>query len=170
VDQQTQNTENRKVKIYILRHGTAEPRTSEVTEASRALTSEGKQELKAVLKLARAAGVAPQLILSSPYKRALETAQMAADALEAPELKQTRALLPDIPPQQIWKEIRSHTGMKQLMVAGHEPHLSRFAAFLLEAPVTIDLKKGGLIRIDVDEADGKPRGVLKWAVTPKLAR
>jgi phosphohistidine phosphatase SixA len=55
------------------------------------------------------------------------------------------------------------------MVVGHEPHLSRFAAFLLEAPLAIDMKKSAIVRIDVQEREGPPRGVLKWMLTPKLA-
>jgi phosphohistidine phosphatase SixA len=77
--------------------------------------------------------------------------------------------LPEVPPSQIWKEIRAHAKAQELMIAGHEPHLSRLAAFLLEAPVAMDLKKGAMMRVDVEEQEGRPRGILKWMLTPKLA-
>ncbi len=157
------------MKICILRHAEAEPRGLGVAEAARKLTAEGKRELRAVLKQAREAGVDPEVILTSPWTRALETAVAARDALACKQLIETKSLLPDVLPSHIWGEIRSLRPLKEIMVVGHEPHLSRFAAFLLEAPVAIDLKKSGLIRIEVQDKEGPPRGILKWMLTPKLA-
>ena len=82
---------------------------------------------------------------------------------------ETKSLLPDVLPSHIWSEIRSLRPLKEIMVVGHEPHLSRLAAFLLEAPVAIDMKKAALLRIEVQDREGPPRGVLKWMLTPKLA-
>jgi phosphohistidine phosphatase len=157
------------MKICILRHAEAEPRGPGVAEAARKLTANGKRELRAVLKQAREAGVGPEVILSSPWTRAIETATAARDALNCQQLIETKSLLPDVLPSHIWGEIRSLRPLKEIMVVGHEPHLSRFAAFLLEAPVAIDFKKSGLIRIEVQEKEGPPRGILKWMLTPKLA-
>ncbi len=162
------------MRVYILRHATAEVRSPGVPDAHRQLTLEGKQELKAVLKQARGAGVSPEAILTSPWSRALETARMAGKALQCARVVETRALLPDIPPAQVLREIRAIRVAKQhakeVMLAGHEPQLSRLAAFLLEAPLAVDLKKGALLRIDIQEKEGPPRGVLKWMLTPRLAR
>jgi phosphohistidine phosphatase len=158
------------LKVYILRHATAEPRGPSVPEAKRQLTPEGKRELKAVLRRARAAGVSPEAILSSPWTRALETARMAGKALQCEQVVETRALLPHIPPAQVLEQIRAIPNAKEVMVAGHEPQLSRLAAYLLEAPLAMDLKKSALLRIDIEEKQGPSRGVLKWMLTPRLAR
>ncbi len=162
-----QITEDR-MKIYILRHAEAELRGPGVAEAARKLTPDGKRELRAVLRLAGDAGVEPEVILTSPWTRALETALAARDAFGVKQVIETKSLLPDVLPAQIWGEIRSLRPLKEIMVAGHEPHLSRLAAFLLEAPVAIDMKKAAIVRIDVQEREGPPRGVLKWMLTPKL--
>jgi phosphohistidine phosphatase len=156
------------LRVYILRHATAEVRGPGLPESQRQLTAEGKQELKAVLRQASAAGVSPETILTSPWSRALETARMAGKALHCERVVETRTLLPDIPPAQVLREIRASKA-KEVMVAGHEPQLSRLAAFLLEAPVAVDLKKGALMRIDISDKDGPSRGVLKWMLTPRLA-
>lgn len=158
------------MKICILRHAEAEPRGPSVAEAERKLTPNGKRQLRAVLKQAIEAGVDPEVILSSPWTRAVETAMAAHEAFACEQVIETKSLLPGVQPAQIWSEIRSIRPLKEIMVVGHEPHLSRFAAFLLEAPVAIDLKKAGLIRIEVQDREGPPRGVLKWMLTPKLAR
>lgn len=157
------------MRIYILRHAEAEARGPGVAEAARKLTADGKRELRAVLKQAHEAGVDPQVILSSPWTRAVETAMAARDMLGCEQVIETKSLLPDVLPSHIWGEIRSLRPLKELMVVGHEPLLSRLAAFLLEAPIAIDLKKSGLIRIEVQEKEGPPRGILKWMLTPKLA-
>jgi phosphohistidine phosphatase len=140
-----------------------------MAEGARPLTPNGKRELRAVLKQAREAGVKPEVILASPWTRAVETALAAREAFGCEQVIETKSLLPDVLASHIWAEIRSLRPLKEIMVVGHEPHLSRFAAFLLEAPVAIDMKKAGLIRIEVQDREGPPRGVLKWMLTPKLA-
>jgi phosphohistidine phosphatase len=157
------------MKIYILRHAEAEPRAPGGAEGARKLTEAGRRELRAVLRLTRDAGVEPEVILASPWTRAQETALAARDALGTKQVIETKSLLPDVLPAQIWGEIRSLRPLKELMLVGHEPHLTRLAAFFLEAPVAIDLKKSAMIRIDVQDREGPPRGVLKWMLTPKLA-
>ncbi len=157
------------MRIYILRHAEAEARGPGVVEAARKLTPDGKRELRAVLRLASAAGVDPEVILSSPWTRAQETALAAGEALGTEKVIETKSLLPDVLPSHIWSEIRSLRPLKEIMVVGHEPHLSGLASFLLEAPVAIDMKKAAIIRVDVQDREGPPRGVLKWMLTPKLA-
>jgi len=157
------------MKIYIVRHAEAEPRGPGVLEGARKLTPDGKRELRAVLRLVSEAGVEPEVILASPWTRAVETALAASDAFGAQQVIETKSLLPDVSPAQVWGEIRSLRPLKELMVVGHEPHLSRLAAFLLEAPLAIDMKKSAIVRIDVQDGEGPPRGMLKWMVTPKLA-
>ena len=157
------------MNICILRHGTAENRSLGTSDAGRRLTKAGRRELKAVLRQARAAGVAPDLILTSPLIRAVETAAVAGRALECGRVVETKALLPDVAPAQAWREIRAQQELKEILLVGHEPQLSRIASFLLEAPLAVDLKKGALLRLTVQNQPGPPRGVLKWLLTPKLA-
>lgn len=158
------------MRVYILRHATAEIGGPSVPDPRRQLTPEGKKELKPVLEQARAVGVSPEAILTSPWPRALETARMAGKALQCGRVIETEVLLPDVPPAQVLREIRAVKKATEVMVVGHEPQLSRLAAFLLEAPLAVDLKKGALMRIDIKEKQGPPRGVLKWMLTPRLSR
>lgn len=158
-------------EIYILRHGIAEPYRPGHNDAERALTAEGRKKLRTVLGVARLAGLAPALILTSPYRRALETAALAARVLTYQgELLQTAALAPDSSPQKVWEELRIHRGAESLLLVGHEPLFSQLTAHLLGAPsLLVDFKKGALVRIDVDSFGLQPRGVLRWFLTPKLA-
>jgi phosphohistidine phosphatase len=159
------------MEVYILRHGIAEEQRAGRPDSTRKLTGAGKVKLRQVLETARAAGVKPTLILTSPYVRAVETAEMAAGILEcAAQIVKTDALLPSAAPKAVWRLIREHAGQTAVLIAGHEPLLSETASFLLGASsVLMDLKKGALVRIDLDRLDEAPRGVLQWLLTAKLA-
>lgn len=159
------------MQLYILRHGIAETPTAGMNDADRALVPEGKKKLRIILGGAHAAGVSPTLILTSPYRRAVETAEIAADALDYKgKIIRSKSLLPGCTPNEAWDEIRSYGAEGRIILSGHEPMLGYMAGFLLATPsLLIDLKKGSLLRIDMERTGMQPRGVLRWYVTPKLA-
>lgn len=159
------------MQVYILRHGIAEAAAAGAKDAERALVPEGTQKLKTVLRIARAAGVSPTMIASSPYRRALETAQIAAGIFEhKDQVMELASLSPGRPPEEVWDDIRDLGSGQRIMLAGHEPQLGYLTGFLLATPsLLIDLKKGSLVRIDMDRLGAAPRGVLRWCLTPKLA-
>jgi phosphohistidine phosphatase len=159
------------MEIYLQRHGIAEFERAGLRDADRALTEAGIARLKAILKMAHAAGVKPSLILTSPYRRASQTAELAAQILGCEgELVLSNALTPMADPRDAWEEIRLYKDSPSLYLAGHEPLFGRLAAFLLGAPsLEVDFKKGAIVRIDVESFGAQPEGVLKWMLVAKLA-
>lgn len=159
------------MEIYILRHGIAEEHSTKKPDALRELTEEGREKLRQVLRRAAKARVKPSLIISSPLVRAVETAQIAAEVLGCEDrLEQMDALKPEASPAAVWQEIRMRRDEESILLAGHEPQLSSLTAYLLGAPgMMVDMKKGALVRIDVDAAGREPHGVLMWMLTPRLA-
>ena len=124
--------------IYLLRHGIAEDAPPGRPDAERALTSEGREKLRRVLQRARAADVTPSLILSSPYRRAVETADVAVEVLNyAGKVVKTRALLPEASPFDTWEEIRKRSDERAILLASHEPLMSSLVAFLLASPALV---------------------------------
>jgi phosphohistidine phosphatase len=159
------------MQIYLLRHGIAEDAPPGKPDSERALTSEGREKLTRVLKRAKEGDVDPSLILSSPYKRALETAEIAAKELDYKgKISQTRALLPNAGQVDLWDEIRTLHDERAIVVASHEPLMSGMVAFLLNSPnLAVDMKKAALVRVDCDRFGPEPRCILKWMLTPALA-
>ncbi|MGD1094794.1 MAG: phosphohistidine phosphatase SixA [Bryobacteraceae bacterium] len=159
------------MEIYLLRHGIAEDHASSGRDSDRRLTEEGRQKLRKVLERAHGAGVSPEVILSSPYKRAVETAEIAANELDYEgKILRVDALTPDSSPLRIWNEIREHRDAVSILLAGHEPVFSATVASMLgSAREMVEFKKGGLVRIDVDAFGSEARGILQWMITPKIS-
>jgi len=159
------------MEIYILRHGVAEEPQAGQPDSERVLTADGRKKLRNVLRAAGSAGVAPALILSSPYKRALQTAQLAAEILGyKDEIVRTSALEPNSSPKAVWDEIRVHKDQAGILLAGHEPLFSRLMAYLLGSQeLQVDFKKGALACIEMDRFGAEPHGMLRWMLTSKLA-
>lgn len=159
------------MEIYLLRHAIAEPGGASLADADRALTPEGRKKLRMVLKVAARAGVKPGVILSSPLRRAVQTAEIAAEELAAGvDVEKAQCLAPDGSPEEVWSELRRFKDVQQVLLAGHEPLIGWFAAFLVGGPSgMIDVKKASLIRIDVPALGTKPQGSIRWILTPALA-
>jgi phosphohistidine phosphatase len=157
------------MEIYLLRHGIAEAHAS--SDAERDLTGEGRRKVHEVMKVAARAGVRPALVLSSPYRRALETARIAIEVLGyRGDLVRNQALVPDADVRAVWEEVRAHRTEESLLLVGHEPLFSSLGAFLLGVPeLHIDFKKGALLALEMPAFGAQPHGILKWMLTVKLA-
>jgi len=159
------------MRLYLLRHGAAESSAHSGRDADRALTQEGRDKVRSVVRRARAGGMWPTMLLSSPFARALETAQIAAKALgNDDEILTSNAFIPEASPEEAWAEIRTHKTQSEILVASHEPLCGALTAFLLNSPaLAVDFRKSTLVCIDLDGAGARPRGVLQWMLTPKLS-
>lgn len=158
------------MRIYLLRHGIAEDGIGN-PDSERALTPEGKKKLHQVMKTLYDVGLEPTLIISSPYRRAQETAQIAiTDLGYGGKLETCNALTPDSNPRDVWAELKTKKSQQDVLLVGHEPLFSALTAFLLNSPALImDFKKGGVVSIEVMGFTAQPHGVLRWYLTPKLA-
>ena len=135
------------------------------------MTEEGRAKLRRVLERAQSAGVNPSLILSSPLKRAIETAEVAARELGYEgKILRVDSLVPDSSPPAVWADIRGHKEQKSILLAGHEPLFSATVAWMLGSTrAMVEFKKAGLVRIDFGSLGTEPKGVLQWMLTPKVS-
>jgi len=158
------------MELYLLRHGIAEDSAPGGRDADRALTSEGKRKLRDLLRIAAQADLRPSLIISSPYKRARQSADVAARVLDySGDILESNSIVPNSAPQELWEEVRVHKSVPKLLLVSHEPLLGSAAAFLLNSPaLQVDFKKGALLRIDMEGFSAQPNGLLKWYLTPRL--
>jgi phosphohistidine phosphatase len=160
------------MRIYLLRHGNAEDPSRRPTDEDRQLTDEGRDEVARVGRAVRRAKVDMSLVITSPYVRAVQTADIAVEALGYKgQVARTKALEPDSDPDAVWQEIRTHSGLEHLLLVGHEPLLSRTVAYLLGAPsLSVKMTTGSMVCVEADDFGKQPRCRLRWMVTPKVAQ
>ena len=156
------------MRLYLLRHAIAEDGVG-MPDAERQITQEGRKKLRKVLERAREAGVRPDFILSSPYVRARQTARIAVEELRYEgELIESADLTPYASPHATWDELREYRQAGQVMVVGHNPHLSDLACLLIEARSgAIEMRKSGLVCFDLISMGPQPRATLNWMMTPR---
>lgn len=160
------------MELYLLRHGIAEDGKPGTKDADRPLTDEGVKRLRMTLRRARDADLAPSLILSSPYLRAVQTAKIAKEVLDySGKIIESKAFIPNASPEDAWDELRNYHAERQILVSSHEPLMSALSAFLLNSPaLSVDFKKGAMLRLDLAGSLARPRGVLRWFITSKVAQ
>jgi len=159
------------MELYIVRHGVAEPRGRK-EDAMRALTAHGRRATRQAARGLLAVGCRPDQVLTSPLRRAAETARILAEIL-CPEVEpQPRdSLGPGSDPAEVGRELgRGSTGA--VMLVGHMPALAGLAGWFLRARgrVEMEFKKAGACCIGFDGAPGKGAGTLLWLLQPKHLR
>src|SRR4051812_37057251 len=119
------------MEIYLFRHGIAEDAPAGRSDSSRALTHEGRERTAAAVKMAKNAGVMPSLIASSPYMRAMQTAEIAQKEFGwKGEILPLSSLVPHGTPEAVWSDIRALRNEEAVLLAGHEPLMANLAAYL----------------------------------------
>jgi phosphohistidine phosphatase len=159
------------MELYVLRHGIAvEAGTGGfATDADRPLTTEGRRKLKGVLKSARTLELSFPLILSSPYVRAMQTAEIIAEGLgERKRLEAENLLQPGASFRDLIESLQRRKCAKVLLV-GHEPFLSGLISFLVSGRTNllITLKKGGLCKLEIEALRYGRCAALEWLLTPR---
>lgn len=164
------------MKLIIFRHGIAVDREEFITKSKedslRPLTEKGRDKAKEMAKALCEWEPEVDLIVSSPYVRAMQTAEIIVQNYKRVEILESSELVPSSPPQAFaqWlaKQIRMETS---IVVVGHEPHLSTFATWCLAGTTDsfIDLKKSGVICLEVESLAEvtQKSAVLKWMIQPK---
>lgn len=157
--------------LYILRHGTAEAGLPG-GDAGRTLTRDGKSDIRLVARWLKSIAVTPDLIATSPFARAKETAAITATVLGyTARIEIWDDLAPGNPVSRIIHRL-SESGKNTVIVIGHEPTLSTLISSLVspDASARITMAKGGVARIRRLEFSPRIAGDLNVLVTPHLLR
>jgi len=161
------------MNIFLLRHGIAVERGTPGFDADseRPLTPKGKRQLRKSAAAMKKMKLRFDLILSSPYERARRTAEIVADELKLKKrLKFSDSLKFEGDPERLIDEIaRLKPKPENLLLVGHEPYLSRLASLLVSGngDMAMDLKKGGLCKLEAENVHAGRCAQLVWLLTPK---
>jgi len=161
------------MELYILRHGIAvEPGTPGYEkDADRPLTPEGERKLGQIAKAMEALELSFDLILSSPYRRAQQTAEIIAAGLKArKKLELCDSLTPGGSTTKV-VELLNHLRPcpESVLLVGHEPYLSGLISLLVSGKegFAVVMKKGGLCKLSTESLKHGRCATLDWLLTPK---
>lgn len=157
--------------IYFLRHASAgEPLINPKKDEKRALDKEGIDQCGYVGRALAAIEAQVDMIVSSPLKRATQTASLVGNEMGYEgKLQIEAALRPGATFGDFRKLIEKYARQEAIMVVGHNPNLSQFLGLLVSdsgCEASIDLKKGAVARVEMRRSSG----TLQWCLTPKVLR
>jgi phosphohistidine phosphatase len=144
------------MNLYLLRHGIAvDPSAPDFAkDAERPLTPKGRRRLLQIAKAMGVLKISLDVILSSPYVRAKQTAEIVAKELKRrKKLKFSDELTPGGNPKSLIQQLNDlRPQPKNILLVGHEPYLSKLIALLTagNTSMEIDLKKGSLCKLETD--------------------
>ncbi len=162
------------MQLYIVRHGIAIDREDPKCppEAERYLTEEGVEKTKQVAEAVAGLGIQADLMFSSPYVRATQTAAIFASELEysKQKIRRTDSLLPGAEPGAFLRELAREKDVSAVLCFGHAPHVDGLLAAAVGASRHItSMKKAGVALVELKRLS-PPNGQLVWLITPKLMR
>lgn len=121
------------MRIFLVRHGDAVPQEDAGSDRDRWLSAKGREHVRVLGRLLREQGAFPETILCSPLPRAVQTAELLAQALDyLGVVTSLRCLEPSAQPHVAGNEIRA--AASPVLVVSHEPAISSLGAFLLGLP------------------------------------
>jgi phosphohistidine phosphatase len=156
------------MRLYFLRHGLADwPEWDVARDHERPLTKEGVKKMKAEAKTIAALDLQLDAILSSPYTRAYQTADIVARELGL-EVQIEPLLAPGFDLERLIDLLRTHATAQALLLTGHEPSFSAVISQLIGNGRLL-IKKGALARVDLlGPVNEGLQGELVWLLQPKI--
>ena len=161
------------MNIYIVRHAVAAERGTPGYEddSARPLTEAGSRKMKKIAKGFQRLGVELDVILTSPYVRARDTAKILAKQFNGMEkVFFSENLIPPGNFESLVFEIHEKYNVANIALVGHEPMLSSLVSWLTTGTmdVRMTMKKGGIAYLSSETLFQDGRATLEWLLTPAL--
>lgn len=158
-------------KIYLLRH--ADAVDAEVVggkDPARVLTDRGEESAQHAAEGMKRLEIQPEVIWSSPYARAIQTAQVTAGVLGCTErVEEMKELESGADPGVLAGVLQQYGDHESVMLVGHNPDLEKFLQYLISETdqANITLKKGGLAIVEAQRPIHQGCGALVALWTPR---
>jgi len=112
---------------------------------------------------------AGDVIVSSPLKRSLQTAQLVGTELGYDaRVEISAALEPDADYTDFQQMLAHYSGYEGVLAVGHNPNVFQFLGRLVtgNGGAAIRMRKGSVARVDLD----RHPPLLQWLIDPRMAR
>lgn len=159
------------MNLYLLRHGSAGQRkANSVLDHKRPLDKEGKQQCILLGRTLNSLKVQFDCVVSSPLKRALQTATLVGTETGfEKKIQLSQALAPDGTWNDLQRLLDTLTGCEEVLLVGHNPNLPQFLNRLLSPSATSPIarvRKGAIASLVLQRGSAK----LQWLFDPRLLR
>ena len=155
------------MNLFILRHASAGTRRANpLLDAKRPLDKEGKGHCLQLAYVLNALNVTFDLVVSSPLKRSIQTAQLVATETGYEQsILLSNALAPEATFADFQHLLQQSNGRENLLVVGHNPNLQVFLGSMLmphpaEVVPIIRLRKGSLARLSMTRGPATLQGLM----------
>lgn len=156
------------MKIIFIRHAAAIDRCDAIAEEKRYLTPKGRISFRETARTMIKKRVDPELIITSPLLRAIQTADILAESLTYNgSLEALDELEPGFDIDQLRNLLHRYRHISELVIVGHEPDFSSIITSLLGLDKGFAFKKGGAVSLTVDPADLRRGAGFKWLALGK---
>jgi phosphohistidine phosphatase len=157
--------------LYFLRHASAGERINNPKkDEKRGLDQSGVEQCGYVGRALLALDVQVDLILSSPLKRAAQTASLVGNEMGYEgKLQFEEALRPGTAFPDFRKMLEKYKTQESILLVGHNPNLSEFLGRSVSeagCEAVIELKKGAVAKVEM----GRSSAALQWCLTPRILR
>lgn len=158
------------MNLYLMRHANAGlVRVNPLLDKKRALIKEGKDQCVLMARVLSALKVQIDVIVSSPLKRSLQTAQFVGTELGYDaKVEISPALGPDADYAAFQGLLAKYADREGVLVVGHNPNLFQFLGRLVtgNGGANLRMRKASVARIDLDRHPPQ----LQWLIDPRTAR
>jgi phosphohistidine phosphatase len=157
--------------IYFVRHASAgEHLSNPKKDEKRPLDADGIEQSGVIGRALAALNIQPDVIISSPLKRATQTASLVGNELGyETKLQLEAAMKPEASFVDFRRMLEKYSKHESVMVVGHNPSITDFLAKIIAksgCEARIDFKKGAVARVETE----RRAATLNWFITPKMAR
>ena len=140
-------------------------------DSDRPLTDTGRRRMRKNARGLQRISPHPDLIATSPWLRAADTARVVAETLGVERMETLDAMLPDRHPQELAAWLNERLEVATVAVVGHEPHLGEVVTWLLGGEGSnVEFKKGGACLLRIDDQVDAGSALLLWHLTPAQLR
>jgi phosphohistidine phosphatase len=157
--------------LYFLRHASAGQQLSTPKkDEKRSLDKDGIEQCGYIGRALASLGVQVEVIISSPLKRATQTAALVGNEIGYEgKLAIENALRPQASFVDFQKMLEKYARQDSVLVVGHNPNLREFLGRVISdggGEAVVDLKKGAVAKVEMRRSSGS----LSWCITPRILR
>ena len=150
------------IRLYLIRHAADEKR-----DGSRTLTRRGRSRFRCVARAFAELEEPIDLICTSPKRHARETAAILARSLAQEEVLLLDELSPRASARPLLRALAAHAGDRDgIALVGHKRQLRELIAALGLRKRELPLRKGAVLRIDVDTLVRPRASVPRFRLRP----